>query len=192
MGIRFNKFNYLVGYHPETLSYYSVEEQFNELLKAIDSQDDSFFIFTKANADSDGRIINQMIESYANTHPEKAVLFDSLGTLRYLSAMKQVTAVVGNSSSGILEAPSAPTATINIGDRQKGRIQAESIVNCEADKDEIIRSFTKVKDSDFRIKLKFMVNPYGDGIASNKIMKVLKQISLNKLRQKSFYDINHD
>lgn len=190
--ISFKKFNYLVGFHPETLSNYSVEEQFNELLLAIDSQDDSFFIFTKANADTGGRIINQMMENYVNKHPSKAALFSSLGTLRYLSLMKQVTAVVGNSSSGIIESPSAPTATVNIGDRQKGRIQVNSVVNCEADKDEIIKSFTIVKDSEFRAKINKSANPYGDGTASDTIMKVLKQISPNKLRQKSFYDINHD
>src|SRR5690554_1129255 len=126
--IKFNKYNYIIGFHPETLSNYSIEEQFKSLLQAIDVQTDSFFIFTKANADTDGRIINQLIEKYVSSHPEKAALFASLGTQRYLSLMKLVTAVVGNSSSGILEAPSVPTATINIGDRQQGRIQAKSII----------------------------------------------------------------
>ena len=119
LNITFNQFNYLVGFHPETLSNYSVEAQFDALLQAIDKERDSFFIFTKANADTNGRIINQMIEDYVNKYPEKSALFASLGTLRYLSVMKQVTAVVGNSSSGIVEAPFVPTATINIGDRQK-------------------------------------------------------------------------
>src|SRR5690554_4148256 len=128
LNIKFNKYNFIVGFHPETLSNYSIEDQFKSLLQAIDVQTDSFFIFTKANADTDGRIINQLIEKYVSSHPEKAALFASLGTQRYLSLMKLVTAVVGNSSSGILEAPSAPTATINIGDRQQGRIQAKSII----------------------------------------------------------------
>lgn len=192
LDIKFTQFNYLVGFHPETLSNTTVEEQFNELLKAIETQKDSLFIFTKANADTNGRIINQMIQSFVKDFPEKAVLFDSLGTSRYLSVMKQVTAVVGNSSSGILEAPSAPAATINIGDRQKGRIQAKSIINCKTNKEEILDSFNKVKSLDFQKRIKEIVNPYGDGTASNKIMKVLNIISRDKLKHKLFYDLNYD
>ena len=187
--ITFNRFNYLVGFHPETLSDQSVEEQFDALLQAIDEQTNSFFIFTKANADTNGRIINQMMEAYVAENPEKSVLFASLGSLRYLSVMKQVTAVVGNSSSGILEAPSAGTATINIGDRQKGRIQAESIVNCSSQKEDITRAFQKVQSEEFRNKLNGITNPYGNGNASGQIIDVFKTVSPDKLSQKIFYDI---
>lgn len=187
--ITFHPYNYLVGFHPETLSYQSVEEQFDALLHAIDMQTDSFFIFTKANADTNGRIINQMMEAYVKKNPEKSALFASLGSLRYLSVMKQVTAVVGNSSSGILEAPSAQTATINIGDRQKGRIQAESIVNCSTQKEDILQAFQKVQSEDFRNKLNDITNPYGKGNASNQIIGIFKLISVDKLSQKTFYDI---
>lgn len=187
--ITFNQFNYLVGFHPETLSNQSVEEQFEALLQVIDIQTDSFFIFTKANADTNGRIINQMMEAYVTTHSEKAALFSSLGTLRYLSAMKQVTAVVGNSSSGIVEAPFAPTATINIGDRQKGRIQAESIINCNANKEDIISAFNIAKSEEFRKKIEEVINPYGNGTASTQIMKILRSLSLDRLSHKTFYDI---
>jgi len=189
LNITFNRFNYLVGFHPETLSHQSVEVQFNELLQAIDMQTDSFFIFTKSNADTNGRIINQMMETYVNKHPEKSVLFTSLGTLRYLSVMTQVTAVLGNSSSGIVEAPSIPTATINIGDRQKGRIQAESIINCNANKEEIVSAFQKVKSEEFRKKIENVINPYGNGTASNQIMKIFKTLSPERLSRKTFYDI---
>lgn len=187
--ITFNRFNYLVGFHPETLSDQSVEEQFDALLQAIDEQANSFFIFTKANADTNGRIINQMMEAYVAENPEKSVLFASLGSLRYLSVMKQVTAVVGNSSSGILEAPSAGTATINIGDRQKGRIQTESIVNCSSQKEDITRAFQKVQSEEFRNKLNGITNPYGNGNASGQIIDVFKTVSPDKLSQKIFYDI---
>ena len=152
-------------------------------------QTDSFFIFTKANADTNGRIINQMMEAYVKKNPEKAALFASLGTLRYLSVMKEVTAVVGNSSSGILEAPSAPTATINIGDRQKGRIQAECIINCKTIKEDIISAFDKVKSEDFRNKTQKVINPYGNGTTSIQIMKVLKSVSIESLSHKTFFDI---
>lgn len=187
--IKFNRFNYLVGFHPETLSESSVEEQFNELLGAIDNQEESFFIFTKANADTNGRIINQMMETYVQAHPEKSALFASLGTLRYLSVMKQVTAVIGNSSSGILEAPSAPTATINIGERQKGRIQADSIINCRANKEDISHAIDEVKSDRFSEILKEVANPYGNGTASGQIMQILKTITPDRLKQKTFYDI---
>ena len=189
LNITFHRFNYLVGFHPETLSHQSVEVQFNELLQAIDMQTDSFFIFTKSNADTNGRIINQMMETYVNKHPEKSVLFASLGTLRYLSVMTLVTAVLGNSSSGIVEAPSIPTATINIGDRQKGRIQAESIINCNANKEEIVSAFQKVKSEEFRKKIENVINPYGNGTTSNQIMKIFKTLSPERLSRKTFYDI---
>ena len=187
--ITFNRFNYLVGFHPETLSDQSVEEQFEALLQVIDMQTDSFFIFTKANADTNGRIINQMMEAYVKKNPDKSALFASLGSMRYLSVMKQVTAVVGNSSSGILEAPSAHTATINIGDRQKGRIQAESIVNCSTQKEDILQAFQKVQSEEFRNKLNGITNPYGKGNASQQIIDIFKSMSVEKLRQKTFYDI---
>ena len=187
--ITFNRFNYLVGFHPETLSDQSVEEQFDALLQAIDEQTNSFFIFTKANADTNGRIINQMMEAYVAKNPEKSALFASLGSLCYLSVMKQVTAVVGNSSSGILEAPSADAAAINIGDRQKGRIQAESTVNCSSQKEDIIRAFQKVQSEEFRNKLKDITNPYGNGNVSNRIIGIFKAMSIDKLSQKTFYDI---
>jgi len=189
LNIRFKKYNYLVGFHPETLSKQSVKEQFEELLKAIDKQNDSFFIFTKANADTNGRIINQMVERYVQENPDRAVLFTSLGSLRYLSVMKAATAVVGNSSSGILEAPSIPTATINIGDRQKGRIQANSILNCEAKLQEIEGCIDKVKSKEFRHIVVKSINPYGNGNTSQQIMNVLKSLNLRDLSLKSFYDI---
>lgn len=187
--IMFQTYNYLVGFHPETLSNQSVEEQFEALLQAIDQQTDSFFVFTKANADTNGRIINQMMEAYVKKNPEKSALFASLGSLRYLSVMKQVTAVVGNSSSGILEAPSAGTATINIGDRQKGRIQAESIVNCSTQKEDIQQAFQKVQSEEFRNKLNCITNPYGNGNASHQIIGIFRSILVDKLSQKTFYDI---
>ena len=189
LNIRFQKYNYLVGFHPETLSDQSVKDQFEELLKAIDNQKNGFFIFTKANADTSGRIINQLMEKYVTDNPNKAKLFASLGSKRYLSVMKQVTAVVGNSSSGILEAPSAPVATINIGDRQKGRIQANSVVNCTANEDEINNAFDRAKSEEFQQIVSKTINPYGYGNASQQIIEVLKKTNVAELRTKTFYDI---
>lgn len=188
LGIKFLKYNYQVTFHPETLSDLSSEEQFQILLDAIEEQEDSFFVFTKANADTDGRIINQMIDTYVAKNPNKAKAFLSLGTLRFLSVVKQSTAIVGNSSSGILEAPSLHTATINIGDRQKGRTQAKSIVNVSCDRNEIMDGFAAVKESSFKDNLKNLDNPYYNGGASPKIVKVIQD--LNQLSSlKRFYNL---
>lgn len=187
--IKFRKYNYLVGFHPETLSDKPVEFQFEQLLSALREQQDSFFIFTKANADTHGRVINQLMVEFVKENSYQSALYPSLGTLRYLSLMRYVTAVVGNSSSGILEAPSAPTATINIGDRQKGRIQADSIVNCPPDSKAILFAFEKIKSKSFIRKIKEVINPYGDGTTSQKIIHILKSINLSDLQTKTFYDI---
>lgn len=188
LNIRFLKYNYQVTFHPETLSDLSSEEQFQILLDAIEEQEDSFFVFTKANADTDGRIINQMIDTYVAKNPNKAKAFLSLGTLRFLSVVKQSTAIVGNSSSGILEAPSLHTATINIGDRQKGRTQAKSIVNVSCDRNEIMDGFEAVKERSFKDNLKNLDNPYYNGGASPKIVKVIQD--LNQLSSlKRFYNL---
>ncbi|MBU3090463.1 UDP-N-acetylglucosamine 2-epimerase (hydrolyzing), partial [Clostridium gasigenes] len=120
----------LVTFHPVTLENNTSEYQFRELLKALDEMDGMKFIITKANSDSDGRVINKMIDEYEKDNKDKIIAFTSMGYLRYLSAMKYCNSVIGNSSSGIIEAPSFNKPTINIGDRQKGRMQAESVINC--------------------------------------------------------------
>jgi GDP/UDP-N,N'-diacetylbacillosamine 2-epimerase (hydrolysing) len=124
--------NILVTFHPVTLENSTAKEQFQELLDAIDELEDTNIIFTKANSDTDGRVINQMIDEYVTKNSHKSIVFTSLGQLRYLSALQYVDAVVGNSSSGLAEAPSFKIGTINIGDRQKGRIKASSVIDCEA------------------------------------------------------------
>lgn len=188
LGIKFLKYNYQVTFHPETLSDLSSAEQFQILLDAVEDQEDSFFIFTKANADTDGRIINQMIDLYVSKNPTKAKAFLSLGTLRFLSVVKESTAIVGNSSSGILEAPSLHTATINIGDRQKGRAQAKSIVNVSCNIKEIISGFETIKETSFKDKLKNLDSPYYNGGAAYKIVEVIK--GLNQLSSlKRYYNL---
>lgn len=177
LGIKFLKYNYQVTFHPETLSNLSSKDQFQILLDAIEQQDDSFFIFTKANADTDGRIINQMIDQYVSKNPNKAKAFLSLGTLRFLSVVKQSTAIVGNSSSGILEAPSLHTATINIGYRQKGRAQAKSVLNVSCDLNAILTGFEHVKSDSFVEKMNNLENPYYNGGAAEKIVYFVKNFA---------------
>lgn len=191
LGVRFKKYNYQVTFHPETLSSMSSKEQFQIVLDAIAQEEDSYFIFTKANADTDGRIINQMIDEFVSKNPEKAIAYHSLGSLRFLSVLKICNAIVGNSSSGIIEAPSLRIPTINIGDRQKGRVQAESILNCAVDVTSISECFQKVKEIGLRSAIEGIQNPYGDGGTAEKIMNILSKVDFKRLQIKEFYNINH-
>lgn len=186
---KLNNKNILVTFHPVTLEKSTAKEQFQELLYAIDELQETNIIFTKANSDADGRVINQMIDEYVSKNAHKAVCFASLGQLRYLSALQFVDAVVGNSSSGLAEVPSFKIATINIGDRQKGRIKACSVVDCEPTKKSIIYAFDKLYSEEFQELLKTVQNPYGNGCASKKILQVLKSVQLDDILKKSFYDI---
>jgi len=189
INFKLNKRNILVTFHPVTLEKSTAKEQFQELLNAIDELSETNIIFTKANSDTDGRIINQMIDDYVAKNSNKAVAFTSLGQLRYLSALQFMDAVVGNSSSGIAEAPTFKIGTINIGDRQKGRIKASSVIDCQPNKKDIQKAFEKLYSNDFQESLKRTKNPYGDGMPSKKIVDILKNIELTDIVKKHFYDI---
>jgi len=189
LGIKLKKYNFQVTFHPETLSDMSSEEQFEILLQAITQQEDSYFIFTKANADTNGRIINQMIDQFVIENSTIASAYTSLGSLRFLSAVKICDAIVGNSSSGIIEAPSLGTATINIGDRQRGRTQASSVLNCNVELNDIISCFKTVKDSVFKKSVLDIRNPYGQGGTSDKIVQILSQLEWDNLKIKKFHNI---
>lgn len=187
-----NKKNILVTFHPVTLENATSKIQFQELLNAIDAIENLNIIFTKANSDKDGRIINQMIDEYVNQNTHKSVAFTSLGQLRYLSALQYIDAVVGNSSSGILEAPSFKTATINIGDRQKGRIKASSIIDCSPQQNEILKTFQLLYSKEFKENLLKTVNPYEQNETSKKIIEIIKNTDLHDIIKKTFWDIDHD
>ena len=128
---KLNQINVLITFHPVTLENASAKVQFKALLKSLDKLNETTLIFTKPNSDKDGGIIIELIDDYVSQNHEKAVCFTSLGQLRYLSALQYVNVVVGNSSSGIYEVPIFKKPTINIGDRQKGRIMPKSVINCE-------------------------------------------------------------
>jgi len=190
INFKLNKKNFLITYHPETLKKSNtIEHDFQNILDALDSLDNTHFIFTKSNADSGGRMINKMIDSYVIKNYEKSVVFTSLGQLRYLSALQYVDLVLGNSSSGIVEVPSFKIGTINIGDRQKGRVQAENVINCVPEKTEILKSVSIVYGKEFQNELKKVVNPYGDGFSSYKTKEVLKNINIENIILKEFRDI---
>jgi GDP/UDP-N,N'-diacetylbacillosamine 2-epimerase (hydrolysing) len=183
------KKNIIVTFHPVTLEKATAKEQFLNLLEAIDKLKDTHIIFTKANSDTDGRIINSMIDEYVAKNSDKSVAFTSLGQLRYLSALQYVDAMVGHSSSGIAEAPSFKIGTINIGDRQKGRIMAKSVIDCNSDLDSIINAFERLYSREFQSMLGTVINPYGDGGASKKIKNIIKDLNVDDILKKIFYDI---
>jgi GDP/UDP-N,N'-diacetylbacillosamine 2-epimerase (hydrolysing) len=130
-----------------------------------------------------------MIDEYVVKNSDKSVGFTSLGQLRYLSALQFVDAMVGNSSSGLAEAPSFKIGTINIGDRQRGRIKAESVIDCEPKREDIFIAIEKLYSKDFQKILKNVKNPYGDGIASKKIIEMIKSFDIKNLLKKEFYDL---
>ncbi|NRA87033.1 MAG: UDP-N-acetylglucosamine 2-epimerase (hydrolyzing) [Rhizobiales bacterium] len=189
IGMTLDKRNILVTYHPVTLDYNNSEQHFNEILSSLDKLEGTKIIFTKANSDTGGRIINKMIDDYVKKNAHKSVCFTSLGQLRYLSALQYIDAIVGNSSSGLVEAPSFKIGTINIGDRQKGRIQAISVINCTPKTPNVDVALDKLYSVEFQNQLAKTINPYGTGGSSEKIISIIKDIDLKKLIPKAFYDI---
>ena len=184
------KYAFLVTFHPVTLEKATSSEQIQQLLDALDKIEDCKIIFTKANSDTDGRIVNQMIDEYVVRNASKAICFTSLGQLRYLSALQYVDAMIGNSSSGLLEAPSFKIPTINIGDRQRGRIMAESVIQCDSSSQDIEAAINKAISIEFKKTLKTVENPYkGKETPSEEIVKVLKSIDLKDILKKPFYDL---
>lgn len=180
----------LVTFHPVTLEDDTAKNQFQSLLDALSRIKNLKIIFTKANADTNGRVINAMIDQYVRDHPSESISFASMGQLRYLSAMKYSSMVIGNSSSGLLEAPSFGVPTINIGDRQKGRLQADSVINCEPLTTEIEKAISLALTNAFREKASMVISPYGDGSTSSIIVSVLKDFLMNsKINlKKKFFD----
>jgi GDP/UDP-N,N'-diacetylbacillosamine 2-epimerase (hydrolysing) len=180
--------NLLITFHPVTLEGNSSSQQMQELLTALDELTDTNFIFTMPNADTGGRELAGMVENFVATH-SNARVYASLGQLRYLSCMKYVDGVVGNSSSGLAEAPSMGVGTINIGDRQKGRLSATSVIHCYPTVESIRRAIHMLYEPSFRAQLNNTVNPYGQGGACLKIVEVIKKYPLESIKKKSFFDI---
>lgn len=180
----------LVTFHPVTLENNTSEVQFKELLAAFDKFKNLNLIFTKSNSDSNGRIINSLIDQYVSKNSDRTISFTSMGQLKYLSAMKYCSLVIGNSSSGIIEAPSFNVPTINIGDRQKGRIKANSVINCNPRSKEIVDAINTALSAEFKEKIRNIKNPYGDGNVSYKIIDKVKEFIFSELDlKKTFYDL---
>lgn len=188
IGFTFSKQNLLVTFHPVTLEKDTASHQVSELLKVLGTLPETGIIFTAPNSDPDNAIIFHLMENFCKKHPN-ARLYSSLGQLKYLSCVNQVDALIGNSSSGLTEAPSFKVATINIGDRQKGRLKATSVIDCEANQNSIMQAVNQAYSPVFKDKLKHVINPYGSGGSSKKIANILATTSLDGILKKSFFNI---
>ncbi|KHM51419.1 hypothetical protein NZ47_10710 [Anaerovibrio lipolyticus] len=180
----------LCTYHPVTMEDGSIDDQINEFLAAIKSFPDIQFIVTKSNADQGGARINELLDE-AEKEIDNLHVYTSLGVRRYLSLMKYAEFVLGNSSSGIIETPAFRVPTVNIGDRQRGRLQSESIINCDEDTDSIVAAIKKAMSTDFKEVCNKVISPYGDGHAAEKVAKkIYEVVSEGKIDlKKKFFDI---
>ena len=186
LGLQLGEKSLLVTFHPVTLEAGTAADQMEELLAALDALPNTQLVFTMPNADTHGRILIRMIEQFVAQHAN-ARAYVSLGQLRYLSCLSHVDGVVGNSSSGLLEAPSFQKGTINIGDRQRGRLQAASVINCEPTRQSIALALKHLYSAGFQSSLRNVRNPYGEGGASEKILGTLKSAALDGVLKKTFY-----
>ena len=189
LDFKFGKKNLLITFHPVTLEKHGGELQMIELLAALKMLEETNLIFTMPNSDTGNTKLIKLVTDFVAVHPA-AVAYSSLGQLRYLSCMSLVDGVVGNSSSGIAEAPTMNVGTVNIGDRQKGRLMAKSVINCLPEKAAISEAISKLYSPRFRSSLRNVKNPYGDGGASKKIVKIISNAELKDVVKKSFYDLS--
>ena len=188
LGFKFGQKNLLITFHPVTLENSTSTQQMVELLASLELLEDTHLIFTMPNADTGSRVLTEMVKQFVANHAN-AHSYASLGQLRYLSCVQYVDGVVGNSSSGLAEVPSFGKGTINIGDRQRGRLKAESVLDCNPDRDSINEALQHLYSSAFQAMLKTVRNPYGGGGASEKVVQILQDYPLKTILKKSFYDL---
>ena len=179
----------LVTYHPVTLGNRTAKDDIDDFIASLEERKDLRVIFTMPNSDTGSQFIVEAVNGFVGRNRGRAKAFKSLGVVRYLSVMKQVAAVVGNSSSGIVEVPSFGIPTLNIGDRQKGRIQAESTYNCLPDKVSVLKGLDTVLSKEFRELASKVHNPYEKANTAEEIFKVISTYPIEQLNQKHFYDI---
>jgi len=190
LDLSFGERNLLVTFHPVTLEGgASSATQMGELLAALEELEDTTLVFTMPNADTGSRELSAMVRDFTQRHPS-AKVYESLGQLRYFSCLAQIDGVVGNSSSGLAEVPSFKIGTVNIGDRQKGRLKADSVIDCEPSREAIKAALDMLYSSDFQAGLASVANPYGTGGASEAIVKVLAEYPLDNILKKQFYNMS--
>jgi len=188
LGFSLGERNLLITFHPVTLEAATASAQMEELLLALAERRDTNLIFTLPNADAGGRKLIQLVEEFVAQYPN-ARAYRSLGQLRYLSCIAHADGVIGNSSSGLIEVPSFKKGTVNIGDRQRGRLQAASIINCHPTRESIATALERLYSPEFQKILNTVQNPYGDGGASEKIVQTIKSCSLDQIAKKAFHDL---
>ena len=187
LGFQLGKKNLLVTLHPETLGVESSATAITQLLDALSKLEDTHLIFTLPNADNGGQLISAHIHAFVAKH-RNAVAYEALGQSRYLSCLAHCDAVVGNSSSGIMEAPSFQKPTVNMGQRQRGRLRALSVIDCDVHSEAITAAISKALSPEFARQLSETVNPYGTGGASEKIVNIIEKYPLKDLIPKTFFD----
>jgi GDP/UDP-N,N'-diacetylbacillosamine 2-epimerase (hydrolysing) len=189
LGFTFDQRNLMISYHPVTLDLERSLKELKELLAALIKLHHTKLIFTMPNSDPGGNEAFNLIDKFCDEN-SNAIFFKSLGQLRFLSCMKFCDALVGNSSSGLLEAPSLKIATVNIGDRQKGRLKAPSVIDCKPTTASIYAAINSVYNKNFQDRITHSQSPYGNGGASKKIVKILSQYPFEKILHKPFYNLN--
>ncbi len=187
--IEFGNLNFLITYHPETLDINETSKTLKALFAALDHFPESKLIFTKANADEAGRYINFQIDEYVARNKDRAVSVVTLGDLNYLSALQFVDIVIGNSSSGLIEVPYFKKPTINIGNRQSNRLKASSVIDCKGETDAITGAINKALSMEFKVVLESTVSLYTQDSTANKIKTIIKNVDLNDVLKKRFYDL---
>lgn len=190
IGFQLDEPLFLVTYHPVTLSEQETATGINALLEALSAFPEARVIFTQANADTGGSLVNERIDEFVSRHSDRCASFQALGAIRYLSAMRLATAVIGNSSSGIIEAPILKVPTINIGHRQRGRLRAASIIDCTDDAAAITRAIKQAQSPEFTAKIAHMESPYGSGHTAERICQYLRETELGGLIHKRFHAFN--
>ena len=188
LGFKLGRRNLLITFHPATLDRATPAEQMTELLAALGELHDTRLIFTMPNADTGHRALFTLVDGFVASHPN-ARAYRSLGQVAYLSCMRHADGVVGNSSSGLLEAPTFPRGTVNIGDRQRGRLRAANVIDCEPERDKIAEALRKLYSPSFAATLANVRNPYGEGGASERVVEILRDFPLDGLLRKSFHDL---
>lgn len=188
VGLKLDKPFFLVTFHPETLGRPPLDD-ISALLQALDEFSEARFVFTQSNADAGGRAIAKAIDAFVSARRTRAVLCPSLGHLRYLSALKQADVVIGNSSSGIIEAPAAGVPTVNIGDRQKGRLRSDSVIDCSADATSIAAGIRRALTPEFVRTAKVCVPAYGAGNSASQMCEILASWPADQMRLKAFHDL---
>ena len=189
LGIKFEQKNLLITFHPVTLEKNTSRKHLNVLLSVLDKLDNIYLIFTMPNADSDGRIISELILDFVEKNKHRSISFTSMGHENYISTLQFVDGVIGNSSSGLTEVPSFRIGTVNIGDRQSGRLKAKSIIDCKPNEKSIRDGIMMLYDIEFQKKLLKVKNPYGEGLATDNILSTLLNCDIPQDLKKPFYDL---